>query len=116
MMTFTGISQGTQPLVSFYHGKKEPATCALFLRYARISTFTISIVALGFCLLAAPLIVSIFIDTNIQPLFHDSVKAFRMFSYVIWLLAITLYIVVILQLWKKTDILLQSLCCGDLYS
>ncbi|MCB6638941.1 MATE family efflux transporter, partial [[Ruminococcus] torques] len=24
MMTFTGISQGTQPLVSFYHGKKEP--------------------------------------------------------------------------------------------
>ena len=80
MMTFTGISQGTQPLVSFYHGKKEPATCTLFLRYARISTFTISIVALGFCLLAAPLIVSIFIDTNIQPLFHDSVKAFRMFS------------------------------------
>ena len=80
MMTFTGISQGTQPLVSFYHGKKEPATCALFLRYARISTFTISIVALGFCLLAAPLIVSIFIDTNIQPLFHDSVQDFRMFS------------------------------------
>lgn len=24
MMTFTGISQGTQPLVSFYHGKRSP--------------------------------------------------------------------------------------------
>lgn len=80
MMTFTGISQGSQPLVSFYHGKKEQQTCALYLRYARISTFAVSLFALAICLLGTPWIVQIFIDKDVQPLFTNSVKAFRMFS------------------------------------
>lgn len=80
MMTFTGISQGTQPLVSFYHGKKDLKVCKLFLRYARITTFAVSLVALFICLVLTKPIVSIFLDASIQPLFQDSVQAFRMYS------------------------------------
>lgn len=80
MMTFTGISQGMQPLVSFYRGKKEPNTCALFLRYAYVSTFFTSIVALFICLVLTPQLVSIFLDRSSGQLFVDSVSAFRCYS------------------------------------
>lgn len=80
MMTFTGISQGTQPLISFYHGKKENKTTRLFLRYAWISTLVVSIGALLICLFGAPLFVAIFIDSDLQPLFTNSVHAFRIYS------------------------------------
>ena len=80
MMTFTGISQGMQPLVSFYRGKKEPKTCALFLRYGFISTLLTSIVSLAICLILTPLLVSIFLDPSSGELFNESVKAFREYS------------------------------------
>lgn len=80
MMTFTGISQGTQPLVSFYHGRGETSVCQIFLRYAKISTFTVSLVSLFICLVFTRPIVSIFLNSGIQPLFTDSVQAFRMYS------------------------------------
>lgn len=80
MMTFTGISQGTQPLVSFYRGKKEPKTCALFLRYAFVSTLLCSIVALLICLFFTDTLVSIFLDRSVGQLFTDSVQAFRNYS------------------------------------
>lgn len=80
MMTFTGISQGMQPLVSFYRGKKEPKTCALFLKYAYVSTFFSSIVALIVCLVFTNQLVSIFLDASSGQLFVDSVSAFRSYS------------------------------------
>ena len=80
MMTFTGISQGMQPLVSFYRGKKEPKTCALFLRYGFISTLLTSIVSLAICLIGTPLLVSIFLNPATGDLFTSSVQAFREYS------------------------------------
>lgn len=80
MMTFTGISQGMQPLVSFHRGKKEPKTCALFLKYAYVSTFFSSIVALIVCLVFTNQLVSIFLDASSGQLFVDSVSAFRSYS------------------------------------
>lgn len=80
MMSFTGISQGTQPLVSFYHGRKDIKTCQLYLRYAKRATCAVSIVACIICLLGPQLIVSIFISRDASPLFQDSVVAFRMYS------------------------------------
>ena len=80
MMTFTGISQGMQPLVSFYKGQKRSDICRTFLHYAIYSSFALSIVALGICLFGAPLIVSIFVDRSVVPLFQDSVDAMRIFS------------------------------------
>lgn len=80
MMTFTGISQGMQPLVSFYRGKKEPKSCALFLKYAYISTLFSSIAALTICLVFTEQLVSIFLDRSSGQLFIDSVSAFRSYS------------------------------------
>ena len=80
MMTFTGISQGMQPLVSFYRGRREENTCRLFLRYALYSTFAMSMLALAICLFMTPALVSIFIDASRAELFTYTVHAFRIYS------------------------------------
>lgn len=80
MMTFTGISQGMQPLVSFYRGRREEKTCRLFLRYALYSTFAMSLLALAICLFMTPALVSIFIDASRAELFTYTVHAFRIYS------------------------------------
>ena len=80
MMTFTGISQGMQPLVSFYRGRREENTCRLFLRYALYSTFAMSMLALAICLFMTPALVSIFIDASRAVLFTYTVHAFRIYS------------------------------------
>ena len=80
MMTFTGISQGMQPLVSFYRGRREENTCRLFLRYALYSTFAMSMLALAICLFMTPALVSIFIDASRTKLFAYTVHAFRIYS------------------------------------
>ena len=80
MMTFTGISQGMQPLVSFYRGRREENTCRLFLRYALYTTFAMSMLALAICLFMTPALVSIFIDASRAELFTYTVHAFRIYS------------------------------------
>ena len=80
MMTFTGISQGMQPLVSFYRGHREENPCRLFLRYALYSTFAMSMLALAICLFMTPALVSIFIDASRAELFTYTVHAFRIYS------------------------------------
>lgn len=80
MMTFTGISQGMQPLVSFYRGRREENTCRLFLRYALYSTFAMSMLAPAICLFMTPALVSIFIDASRAELFTYTVHAFRIYS------------------------------------
>ena len=80
MMTFTGISQGMQPLVSFYRGRREENTCRLFLRYALYSMFAMSMLALAICLFMTPALVSIFIDASRAELFTYTVHAFRIYS------------------------------------
>ena len=80
MMTFTGISQGMQPLVSFYRGRREENTCRLFLRYALYSTFAMAMLALAICLFMTPALVSIFIDASRAELFTYTVHAFRIYS------------------------------------
>ena len=80
MMTFTGISQGMQPLVSFYRGRREENTCRLFLRYALYSTFAMSMLALAICLFMTPALVSIFVDASRAELFTYTVHAFRIYS------------------------------------
>lgn len=80
MMTFTGISQGMQPLVSFYRGRREENTCRLFLRYALYSTLAMSMLALAICLFMTPALVSIFIDASRAELFTYTVHAFRIYS------------------------------------
>lgn len=42
---FTGIGQGVQPLISYYHGKQEPENTKKAYGYALITAFTLSVIA-----------------------------------------------------------------------
>lgn len=79
MMTFTGISQGIQPLVSFYKGKKEFHTCKQFYHYAIVTTFVVSIIAVFLCSGMPQLFVSIFLNKD-SLIFDYSAHAMRIFS------------------------------------
>ena len=79
LMTMAGISQGTQPLVSFYYGRNDKKAYSYFLMAA---VKTVAILSLGIyvvSMLFAEQINGIFISRENVELFSYSVKAFRMY-------------------------------------
>lgn len=78
--TMIGITQGMQPLSSYYYGKDDKK---LVLKLFKMSFKTITIVSLAtfaFVMLFTESIVSIFIDNSNKELFYYSIKVFRVFS------------------------------------
>ena len=75
-----GISQGSQPLVSFQYGRGDHAACKKLLRYA-LTTVSIAapILFVGLYLFA-PQIVSIYLSHAGEELVAYSVRAFRHYS------------------------------------
>ena len=80
MMTFSGISQGMQPLVSYHYGKQDVHAYHTFFKYALFSTLIASLFALVICLFGTKWIVMIFLSPDSQPLFSNTLYAFRCFS------------------------------------
>ena len=81
LMTMMGINQGTQPLISYYHGKAQKSFCRYILRIALCCAGICSLIAFAIGLVYPNPIVSIYIDSAENPiLFADSVSAFRMYS------------------------------------
>ena len=80
VMTMVGVSQGTQPLVSYHRGKGSAQNCRTLLRYGLITTTALAagIFALLF-VLARPL-VSLFLTNVSSETFDFAVNAFR--SYI----------------------------------
>ncbi|WP_010293328.1 MATE family efflux transporter [Clostridium senegalense] len=81
LMTMIGITQGMQPLSSFYFGKEDNTSIKQLLKmsfkaitFASILIFTISIIFTNE-------IVSIFISKENLELFSYSVKSFRIYSF-----------------------------------
>lgn len=93
LMTMSGISQGTQPLVSYYYGRDDKKTYSFFLKSAIKTAVILSLGIYVICMLFAEQINGIFISKNEIELFNYSVKAFRM--YVPAYLIVGLNIVVI---------------------
>lgn len=81
LMTMIGITQGMQPLCSFYYGREDQKSVgALFSMSAKTIAFT-SIIAFIVINTFTPAIVSVFMDRAVnEELFIYSVKAIRMFS------------------------------------
>lgn len=72
-----GISQGSQPLVSFHYGKGEHAQCQKLLRYG-LTTVCIIAPLLFLCVcFFAPQIVSLYLSHASNELVTYSVRAFR---------------------------------------
>lgn len=80
LMTMIGITQGAQPLCSFYYGSDDVKS----LKYLfNITLKTIAIVSIGIfiiCIIFAPAIINVFITSNDINLISQSIIIFRIYS------------------------------------
>ena len=75
-----GISQGSQPLVSYHYGKGEHKQCETLLRYGLTTVGILAPVLFIGLFLFAPQIVSTYLSHASDALVHTSVGAFRHYS------------------------------------
>lgn len=80
VVSMIGVSQGCQPLISYYYGKQELKKCRKLFRYELAAVAMISGCAVAFCFTAAEWIVSIFVSGNMAGLAAYSVQALRIFG------------------------------------
>lgn len=79
VVSMIGISQGCQPLISYYYGKRERERYRKLFHYELITVAVISVCAVVFCFLAADWIVSVFVSDEMPELAAYSVQVFRIF-------------------------------------
>lgn len=81
LMTMMGINQGMQPLVSFYHGRREKKTHRYILRIALFSAGIASVLSFAVGVLYPNPVVAVFIDPSLDmELYLAGVRAFKLFS------------------------------------
>ncbi|GAB6167845.1 MATE family efflux transporter [Clostridium carnis] len=80
IMTMIAITQGMQPLSSYYYGKEEFITIKKLLKMSLKTILISSIVIFIICIIFAKGIVSIFIKDSNPELFSYSVTSFRIYS------------------------------------
>lgn len=80
VMSMAGVAQGCQPLISYYHGKRQQDTCKRLFRYEVVAVITLTAAALLICMGGAPWIVSLFLSKDMEALRNYSVEVFRIFS------------------------------------
>lgn len=80
LMTMIGVTQGAQPLCSFYYGSKDMNS----LKYLfKITLKTIAMVSIGIfviCIVFAPSIIDVFISSTDSTLINNSILIFRVYS------------------------------------
>ena len=82
LMTMMGINQGMQPLVSYYHGRKETRVHKYILRIALITAGIASLLSFVFGILYPNPVVAVFIDPSLNAaLYENGVTAFKLFSF-----------------------------------
>lgn len=92
LMTMIGISQGMQPLVSFYHGREEKDKITYLFKLSLKSILAASIFAFAISMLFGKYIVAAFISPSESGLYSYSVYAFRIFSISFLILGINVLI------------------------
>lgn len=75
-----GATQGMQPLVSFAKGKKDPALCKLYLRFARIFSVVIVAAIFSICVFGTDWVVSGFISPGDTHIYAQARRALLIFS------------------------------------
>lgn len=80
LMTMVGITQGMQPLSSFFYGKKDDKTVTKLLKMSLTTITAVSIASFAIVVFCAPSIVKIFIGSKKDGLYKYSVKALRIFA------------------------------------
>jgi putative MATE family efflux protein len=77
VMTMVGISQGTQPLVSYHRGKGNAWNCRTLLRYGLTTTAVMAAVVFALLFTLARPIVGLFLHDVSPETFDFAVNAFR---------------------------------------
>ncbi len=80
IMTMVAVSQGIQPLVSFYLGRGDLATCKKLLKYSFVVSSAIAVTAFATVNIFAKPIVNAFIDNATQAVISASILVLRRFS------------------------------------
>lgn len=81
LMTMMGINQGTQPLISYYHGRDEHAFCKYIFKTALCCAGICSLAAFAIGMLFPNPIVGIYVDRAVDPLlFEKGIAAFKLYS------------------------------------
>lgn len=80
IMSMIGVSQGAQPMISYFLGQKRQDLVHKLLRYALVSAAVIGIVMFGLCQGGANLFVSLFISPENEALRQSSAAVLRIFS------------------------------------
>lgn len=79
-MCFVGITQGIQPLVSYYYGSEEPENYKKLFRYSLVSVGVVSVVAVVVSYLFGENIFLMFFDKTDTVLISESVIALKKFA------------------------------------
>lgn len=81
LMTMMGINQGTQPLISYYHGKEKKDFCSYIFKIAVLCAGICSIAAFAIGTVCPEPIVGVYIDRAADAgLFERGVEALRIYS------------------------------------
>ncbi|WMJ80719.1 MATE family efflux transporter [Clostridium sp. MB40-C1] len=81
LMTMIGITQGMQPLCSFYYGKEDEKAVNTLFNMSTKAIAIISVIIFAIINMFTPNIVKIFMDkASNEELFNYSIKAIRIFS------------------------------------
>ena len=81
LMTMMGINQGTQPLISYYHGREKRDFCSYIFRIALLCAGVCSALAFAIGMIYPDPIVGVYIDRTLDPeLFERGIEAFRLYS------------------------------------
>lgn len=81
LMATSGVSQGIQPMISYYHGKEDRKRIGKIHRYARINILMISLLSCGIIWALTPQIISAFLSKEALE-FWFTVDALRLYSLV----------------------------------
>lgn len=79
-MTMVGLTQGMQPLVSYYYGKKEQAIYRKFLLFSVVGVAFLSLLFYGGSIFISDPVISLFISANEVSLFRDTKEALFWFA------------------------------------
>ncbi len=78
--TMLGISQGSQPLVSYHYGKEDAAGCRRLLRYGFTAVGVMTLTIFAAVMALAPQIAGIFLDAEKPWLVTDAADALRRYG------------------------------------
>lgn len=92
LMTMIGISQGVQPLVSFYHGKNDIAIIKKLLKMSLLTVLITSLLSFIISTIFSNSIVSIFLDSSNYTLHSFTKKVFSIYSITFLLMGFNILI------------------------